>query len=64
MPDCMFYDQCEDLSRALDFINDNLSNYNGDAERIFAKRRQWRGVSAHIHSCDDEMCRYGKRGKK
>ncbi len=36
MPDCMFYDQCEDLSRALDFINDNLSNYNGDAERIFA----------------------------
>ena len=28
VPDCMFYDQCEDLSRALDFINDNLSNCN------------------------------------
>ena len=51
VPDCMFYDQCEDLSRALDFIKDICS------------RRQWRGVSAHIHCCDDEMCRYGKGGK-
>lgn len=36
VPDCLFYDQCEDLSRALDFINENLSKYGGDSERVYA----------------------------
>lgn len=36
VPDCMFYDQCEDLSRAFDFIDKNIPKYDGDKERIFA----------------------------
>ena len=36
VPECMFYDQCEDLSRAFDFIDKNIPKYGGDKERIFA----------------------------
>ena len=36
VPECMFYDQCEDLSRAFDFIDKNIPKYDGDKERIFA----------------------------
>ena len=36
VPDCQFYDQCEDLSRAFDFIGENISKYNGDKNRIYA----------------------------
>lgn len=36
VPDCMFFDQCEDLSRAFDFVEENISKYNGDANEIFA----------------------------
>ncbi len=36
VPDCMFYDQCEDLSRAFDYILKNVSKYNGDEKEIFA----------------------------
>lgn len=32
----MFYDQCEDLSRAFDFIDKNIPKYDGDKKRIFA----------------------------
>lgn len=36
VPDCMFYDQCEDLSRAFDYIDKNIFNYNGDHKNVFA----------------------------
>lgn len=36
VPDCMFFDQCEDLSRAFDYIGRNVSKYNGDKKEIFA----------------------------
>lgn len=36
VPDCTFFDQCEDLSRAFDYIDKNISKYNGDEKEIFA----------------------------
>lgn len=36
IPDCLFYDQCQDLSNAFDFIESLLPQYNGDSSRIYA----------------------------
>lgn len=36
IPDCLFYDQCQDLSTAFDFIQSVLPQYHGDSSRIFA----------------------------
>lgn len=36
IPDCLFYDQCQDLSSAFDFIETLLPQYHGDSSRIYA----------------------------
>ena len=36
IPDCLFYDQCQDLSNAFDFIESLLPQYDGDSSRIYA----------------------------
>ena len=36
IPDCTMYDQMNDIFAAMDFIQDKLVRYHGDADRIFA----------------------------
>lgn len=38
IPDCTMYDQMSDIFAAMDFIQDKLVRYHGDADRIFAVR--------------------------
>lgn len=36
VPDCLFFDQCDDLFHAMRCINDLLAAYNADPDRIYA----------------------------
>lgn len=36
VPDCLFFDQCNDVFRAMDYIKQHLTKYHGLPERVYA----------------------------
>lgn len=55
IPDCNFFDQLDDVSRAMDFINSRIAEDNGDSSHIYAVADSG-GAALLLYSCAMIKC--------